>query len=56
MEKITVEEFQSDFDNLIEKVENGESFILTSEYGESVITPYDEELVKIYTEMNNEAP
>lgn len=56
MKKFTIEEFQSDFDNLMGKVENGESFILTSEYGEAVITPYDQDLVKIYTEMNNEAP
>lgn len=56
MKKFTVDEFQSDFDNLMEKVENGESFIITSEYGDTVMTPYDEDLVKIYIEMNNEAP
>jgi len=30
LQKFTVEEFQADFDNLIERVENGESFITGS--------------------------
>jgi antitoxin (DNA-binding transcriptional repressor) of toxin-antitoxin stability system len=59
MEKFTVEEFQSDFDNLMERVENGESFLITSEYGDAVIVPYTdeiEEVVRIHTELNNDAP
>jgi prevent-host-death family protein len=58
MEKFTVEEFQSDFDNLMERVEQGESFIITSEYGDAVMVPYDEtikEVVRIHTELNNDA-
>ena len=58
MEKFTVEEFQSDFDNLMERVEQGESFIITSEYGDAVMVPYNEtieEVVRIHTEMNNDA-
>jgi prevent-host-death family protein len=39
MEKFTVEEFQADFDNLLERVENGESFIVTDERKEAVIMP-----------------
>ena len=39
MEKFTVEEFQTDFDNLLEIVDNGESFIITSEGTEVVIMP-----------------
>jgi prevent-host-death family protein len=39
MEKFTVEEFQTDFDNLLERVDNGESFIITSEGKEVVIMP-----------------
>jgi prevent-host-death family protein len=39
MEKFTVEEFQADFDNLLERVENGESFIVTDEEKEAVIMP-----------------
>ena len=59
MEKFTVEQFQSDFDNLMERIENGESFLITSEYGDAVIVPYTEEtedLIRIHTELNNDAP
>ena len=62
LQKITVEEFQSDFDNLMNRVENGESFVITSEHGNAVIVPYkevinifedtyvDEELIRIHTD------
>jgi len=64
MEKFTVEEFETDFDNLLEKVENGESFIITSEGKEVVIMPaedyeyivdtvdgiVDEEVIRIHTD------
>ncbi len=43
MESFTVEEFQKHFDELLERVENGESFLITSEYGNAVMVPYDEE-------------
>jgi len=39
MEKFTVEEFQTDFDYLLERVDNGESFIISSEGNEVVIMP-----------------
>ena len=62
LQKFTVEEFQSDFDNLMNRVENGESFVITSEHGNAVIVPYkevinifedadvDEELIRIHTD------
>jgi prevent-host-death family protein len=64
MEKFTVEEFQADFDNLLERVENGESFIITSEGKEVVIIPakdyeyivdmvdaiVDQEVIRIHTD------
>lgn len=54
--RYTVEEFQADFDNLMSSIENDKkSFIITSEHGEAVIMPADEELLRIYTE-HNEAP
>jgi prevent-host-death family protein len=59
MKKFTVEQFQSDFDNLMERVEKGESFTITSEYGDAVIIPYTQEtedLIRIHTELNNDAP
>lgn len=53
MKKITVWEFQSDFDNLLDKVEKGGSFIITSEYGDTVMIPYSQykeadELIRIH--------
>lgn len=42
LQKFTVEEFQTDFDNLIERVENGESFIITDGERNTVIVPYNE--------------
>jgi prevent-host-death family protein len=64
MEKFTVEEFQADFDNLLERVENGESFIIADEGKEVVIIPakdyeyivdtvdgiVDEEVIRIHTD------
>jgi PHD/YefM family antitoxin component YafN of YafNO toxin-antitoxin module len=52
MEKFTVQEFQADFDNLIERVEKGESLsIITSEYGNAVMIPYGE-----YKEVDDTNP
>ncbi len=62
LESFTVEEFQSDFDNLIERVENGESFIIRDGENSAVIVPYnetikyavesvvDEEVIHIHTD------
>jgi antitoxin (DNA-binding transcriptional repressor) of toxin-antitoxin stability system len=62
LQSFTVEEFQSDFDNLMQRVENGESFIIRDGNNSAVIVPYnetikyaiessvDDELMNIYTE------
>lgn len=62
LQSFTIEEFQSDFDNLMSRVENGESFIITSQHGNAVIVPYkevinifedpnvDDELIRIHTD------
>lgn len=55
MEKYTAEEFHKDFDNLLDRVENGESLIITSEYGDAVMIPYAEykevdDLIRIHTD------
>ena len=42
MESFTVEEFQQDFDTLIDRVEKGESFVIKSEHGNAVMIPYNE--------------
>ena len=41
MQIYTLQEFQEDFDNLINRVENGESFMITSEHGNAVMVPYN---------------
>jgi prevent-host-death family protein len=56
MEKFTVEEFQQRFDELMERVENGEHLSIVNENGqEAVMMPADDELIRIHTEENNEA-
>ena len=63
LQSFTIEEFQSDFDALMNRVENGESFLITSEHGTAVMVPYKdvvsiceesnvdfEEIVKIHTD------
>ena len=62
LQSFTVEEFRTYFDELIERVENGESFIIKSDYGNAVIVPYkesisifedfnmDDELIRLHTE------
>lgn len=64
LEKFTVKEFQENFDDLIDRVENGETFIITDNGKSVVIVPYnekvefsvettthvDEEVVRIHTD------
>ena len=53
----TVKQFQDDWDNMIERVENGETIGIINENGnKAVMVPADDELIKLYTELNNEAP
>ena len=56
MEIFTVEEFQERFDELMERVENGEHLGIVNENGQAaVLMPSDDELIRIHTELNNEA-
>ena len=56
MEVFTVAEFQERFDELIERVENGESLGIIDEDGRAaVMMPADDDLIRIHTEYNNEA-
>jgi len=65
LQSFTIEEFQADFDNLIGRVENGESFIIKDGNRSAVIVPFketikyaldslkpdvDEELIHIHTD------
>jgi len=57
MEIFTVEEFQEKFDELIERVESGEHIGIVDERERAaVMIPADEDLIRIHTELNNEAP
>lgn len=57
MEVFTVAEFQERFDELMERVENGEYLGIINENGQAaVMMPSDDDFVRIHTEYNNEAP
>ena len=43
-EKFTIEDFQENFDDLLTRVENGESFMITSEHGNVMIIPYNDDI------------
>ena len=56
MEVFTIEEWEENFDSLFSRVENGETIGIVKEDGTAaVMMPADEELIRIYTENNNEA-
>ena len=56
MEIFSVKEWEDNFDSLFERVENGETIGIVGEDGKAaVMMPYDDELVRIYTDNNNEA-
>ncbi len=56
IEFYSVEEFQEKWEEMISKVENGEHIGIENENGnKAVMIPADDELIRIYTELNNEA-
>ena len=56
MEVFTVAEFQERYDELMERVENGEHLGIIDESGRAaVMIPADDDFVRIHTECNNEA-
>ena len=56
MEVFMVKEFQERFDELMERVENGERLGIIDENGRAaVMIPEDDDLIRIHTECNNEA-
>lgn len=57
MEFYSVEYWQENWEKLMEKVENGETIGIENKWGErAVMVPADDELIRIYTEQNNEGP
>jgi antitoxin (DNA-binding transcriptional repressor) of toxin-antitoxin stability system len=56
MKFYSVEYWQENWEELIDKIENGESIGITNGKHKAVMVPADDELIRIYTEQNNEAP
>lgn len=53
----TVEHWQENWENLIDRVESGEHIGIVNEEGhKAVMIPADDEIIKMYREMNDEAP
>ena len=50
LESFTVEEFQSDFDSLMNRVEQGESFIIKDGNKSVIMLPANDEIIRICTE------
>ena len=56
IEFYSVEHWEKNWDELVERVENGEHIGIENENGnKAVMIPADDELIQIYTELNNEA-
>ena len=56
MEVFTIEEWETNFDELFKRVEEGETIgIIKADGQAAIMMPADDELIKIYTEQNNEA-
>lgn len=52
----TVQEWEENWDELFSRVESGETLGIINEDGhKAVMVPADDELIKLYTELNNEA-
>ena len=56
MEFYSVEHWQKNWEQLIERVENGETIGVENDKGErAVMMPADDDIMKLYLEQNNEA-
>jgi len=57
MEIYSVEYWQEHWEELMDRVEGGETIGIENKRGErAVMVPADDELIRIYTEQNNEGP
>jgi hypothetical protein len=56
LEFYSIEYWQEHWEELMERVEDGETIGIENEKGErAVMLPADEEFIKIHTELNNDA-
>jgi PHD/YefM family antitoxin component YafN of YafNO toxin-antitoxin module len=57
MKFYSVEYWQENWEELMDRVEGGETIGIENNRGErAVMVPADDELLRIYTEQNNEGP
>jgi hypothetical protein len=55
MKTLTVQEVEENFDDIMSRVEKGESFIISSEFGNAMLMPYGDykevdDLIRIHTD------
>ncbi len=57
MEKTTTKNLEEIFDEYLEKIEENDPFLVETNTGKVLVGNYnDDELIRIHTELNNEAP
>ena len=55
MKKLTVQQVEENFDEIMSRVEMGESFVITSEFGDAMLIPFNQykevdDLIRIHTD------
>ena len=56
MQVFSLEEWERNFDELFSRVENGETIGIMRDDGQAaVMMPADDDIVRIHTELNNDA-
>jgi antitoxin (DNA-binding transcriptional repressor) of toxin-antitoxin stability system len=55
MKRLTVQEVEENFDEIMSRVEQGESFVITSEFGDAMLIPFNrykevDDLIRIHTD------
>ena len=55
MKTLTVQQVEENFDEIMSRVEMGESFVITSEFGDAMLVPYNQykevdDLIRIHTD------
>jgi antitoxin (DNA-binding transcriptional repressor) of toxin-antitoxin stability system len=55
MKKLTVQQVEENFDEIMSRVEKGESFVITSEFGDAMLIPFNQykevdDLIRIHTD------
>ena len=57
IEYYSVEYWEENWEELVERVEQGETIGVENQKGErAVMVPADDELIEMYTDLNNEGP